>query len=491
MDTHNMSIIFSSGISNLTEYNTSFDRGVLRICYAGRNRNNSFISKDTFERCMHTIYNCPIVCRYERETDSIGSHDMELVAREDGSLRIVNMTHPVGVIPESANIWWEEIEDESGVHEYLCADALLWKRQEAYEKIKRDGVTDESMEISIKDGEMIDGVYVIYDFEFTAFCLLESAQPCFESASLAVFACDDFKRQLASMMADLKSEFTLVEPPKEESIQNEYHLEGGEEALDLTLTNTVPEEIEGGLPVDATVEQPMETGAFALASQLREALVEALGVETVETDFGCMCRYGYVDHDHEALEVYCYDVSDWNLYGFAYSLNGDNVVIDFETKKRKKFTIVDFDEGESISMFASLVSDMNRVFAHANTQWTERFEAASAAIAEMNGELEELRQYKENVLQSERSQKLEEIFSRFTDLFGSEEYEQLKANCDAYSLEDIEEKCYAMRGRRGSDMVVFSDQNVAPKLPVVSPGTTPVLYGGIFEKYGIYANTEK
>ena len=92
-------------------------------------------------------------------------------------MKIVNITQPVGVIPESAKYWWEEIEDNSGVHEYLCVDALIWKRQEAYRKIKDDGITDESMEISIKEGEMVDGMYVIKRFEFTAFACWEQRSP--------------------------------------------------------------------------------------------------------------------------------------------------------------------------------------------------------------------------------------------------------------------------------------------------------------------------
>jgi len=88
-----MSIVFSSGISSLTERNSSFDSGVLRVCYTGRNRNNSFISKETFERCMPSIYNCPIVCRYDRDTDTIGSHDMELVETDDGGICNAHLVH--------------------------------------------------------------------------------------------------------------------------------------------------------------------------------------------------------------------------------------------------------------------------------------------------------------------------------------------------------------------------------------------------------------
>lgn len=183
---------------------------------------------------MPSIYNCPIVCRYDREADEIGSHDMEVVKREDGRVSLVNITNPVGVIPESASYWWEEIEEEDGsIHEYLCVDALLWKRQEAYEKIKEDGITDESMEISIQEGHMKDGVYVIEQFEFTAFCLLGTAEPCYESAALMMFSREDFKAQLDEMMREFKESFSTVQPSNDEVvIHPQNNSEGGEEALD-------------------------------------------------------------------------------------------------------------------------------------------------------------------------------------------------------------------------------------------------------------------
>ena len=232
MGGQNMHIVFASGISDLIECNSSFDRGVLRVAYTGKNPNNSFISKETFERCMPTIYNCPIVCRYDRETESIGSHDIELVVDSAGDWNLVNITQPVGVIPESAEYWWENIEDDSGVHEYLCVDALLWKRQEAYKKIKEDGITKESMEITVIEGAMNDGVYVIDRFEFTAFCLLGSAKPCFESASLEMFSQDDFKQQLAEMMRDFKESFSLISSQKRDVDDKvKISMEGGREIL--------------------------------------------------------------------------------------------------------------------------------------------------------------------------------------------------------------------------------------------------------------------
>lgn len=201
----NMKLMFNSNLTDIVECNDSFDSGVLYIAYHGDNRNGSSISKEVFEKCAHTMYNVPVVAHYIRDDDIIGGHDAEIV-RKDGRPTLVNMTHPVGVVPESANYWWETVEEEDGTeHEYLCTDVLLWKRQEAYTTIKENGVTSESMEISVKSGNMEGGVYVIKDFQFLAFCLLGNCEPCFESASLATFSSDSFMAEFHSMLEDLPS----------------------------------------------------------------------------------------------------------------------------------------------------------------------------------------------------------------------------------------------------------------------------------------------
>ena len=510
MGERNMSIVFSSGISSLTERNSSFDSGILRVCYTRKNRNNSFISKETFERCMPSIYNCPIVCRYDRDTDTIGSHDMELVETDDGGLRIVNVTQPVGVVPESANYWWEEIEDDSGLHEYLCVDVLIWKRQEAYKKIKEDGITDESMEISVKEGGMVDGVYVIKRFEFTAFCLLGTAEPCYESASLEMFSRDDFKTQLAEMMKEFKETFSLAQSPEGVGISQNYS-EGGEEVLDekkalaaeygldveklgFSLDEFTLEELRGKFEAMKTAEPttPVAGAAqnpenFALEGQFRSELITALEAEKVETCFGEMSHYWFVDYDADAMEVYCDDTTDWNLYGFSYSMNGDNVVIDFASKKRMKFSIVPFDEGEQANPMAAVFAKAVEKYTANDAEWAEKYQTASDTITSMETELGALRQFKTDTEGAVENGKRDEVFAQFEDLVGVEAFEKLRENSEQYSVEDLEEKCYALRGRNGTVAKFSHEAPKAPKLPVEKTGLTAEPYGGVFAEYGITA----
>ena len=509
MSERNMSIVFSSGISALTECNSSFDSGILRVCYTGKNRNNSFISKDTFERCISSIYNCPIVCRYDRDTDMIGSHDMELVSDGDGGMRIVNVTHPVGVVPESAKYWWEEIEDESGVHEYLCVDVLLWKRQEAYKKIKEDGITDESMEISVKEGEMVDGVYVIKRFEFTAFCLLGTAQPCYESASLEVFSRDDFKAQLAEMMQEFKQSFRFATAQADDDTHPQIYSEGGEEVLeqkkalaaeygfdidklDFSVEDLTVEELREKFEVMKSAQTnpaqepaPAEPENFALEGPFRDELYGALEAEKVETPWGMDSRYWFWDYDREISEVYATDATDWNLYGFPYSMDGDHVVVDFAGKKRMKLSLVPFDEGSQSSPISGMFAKVVEKYTANDTQWAEKYQTASDTISSMETELGSLRQFKTDIEGAKAKGERDEVFAQFEDLVGVEAFENLKEHSMEYSKEDLEEKCYAIRGRNSAVTAKFSLEQKTPKLPVEKKSVEPEPYGGVFTEYGI------
>ena len=505
MGERNMSIVFSSGIRNLVERNSSFDSGVLRVAYTGKNRNNSFISKETFERCMPSIYNCPIVCNYDRESDTIGSHDMELVS-DDNGMRIVNITQPVGVIPESAKYWWEEIEDDSGLHEYLCVDALIWKRQEAYRKIKDDGITDESMEITVKEGGMVDGVYVIDRFEFTAFCLLGTAKPCYESASLEMFSCDDFKQQLAMMMREFKDSFTTAQPSQEVGIHPQNYSEGGEEVLeqkvalmaefgltadmlDFNIEEFSVEELRAKFeelkPATAAPAAEPEKGTenFALESQFRQELFGALEAEKVETCWGMDSHYWFWGYDRDASEVYATDVTDWNLYGFPYSMDGDHVVIDFAGKKRMKLALVPFDEGGQADPISGMFAKVAEKYTANDTQWAEKYQTASDTISSMENELGTLRQFKTDTENAIAKGERDEVFAQFEDLVGVEAFENLREHCMDYTADALEEKCYAIRGRSGVT-AKFSYEPKAPKLPIQRAEPTQEPYGGAFAEYG-------
>lgn len=561
---------YPSSINDIVERNKSFDACTIRVMYTGRNRNRTSISKEAVEKAIPTLYNCPIVCNYDVEEDKIGGHDVEFVKTKNG-LKMVNLTDAVGVIPEGAEYRWETVEDNGTEHEYLVVDGILWKRSSAYEKLKKDGISGQSMEITVNSGKSVDGVFEIYSFDFTAFCILgEDVEPCFESADIETFSLEVYKTRFEHMMEDLKMEYSMAANTNEES-GKEFSSKGGEGKVNLTELMakynlveaditfdtdgmsaeeleakfaeiqskkatfageegepeggtaeagaaeggasgegaslegdgptgelgdglTIEEEEEGEEPAqpgEGTTEPEADpnsdeeddasgtpgqkkSGNFALmAGQLADELYRALSAETFHDDFwdeDCR-RYWYIDHDAEAQRVYAQDWKDDVICAFNYSMNGDKVVVDFASYKRQKVQFVDFDEGETtMAMFGKAHDAMQEVF-------SKKLEKATADMVE-------LKKFHDETVAAQRKAQLDEVFASFADMNGNESFEELKGNCDALSVEEITEKCYAIRGR--SVKVNFSvNQPTSVRLPVerkLPEKNDP--YNGVFARYG-------
>ncbi len=519
MQIMNIACNFSdASIFNIREINSSFACGSLKVMYTGENRNGSSISKDAVVHALPTLKNVPIVCHWDPESKEIGGHDMELVREDDGSIRIRNLTEPCGVVPDHASFRFEVDTNDNGTeHEYLIIDnVLLWKRQDVFNYITNElgGKVKHSMEISVFGCHQNDsGILEITDFEFTALCLLGNCEPCFQGSELEIFSSVNFKKQLAQMMSDLKKEFSLVEPPvgDTDTYQQNYPMEGGEKVLDeklalvaeyglevenleFSIEDMTLEELrekfeamkhtEDPVTEPATSEQEDPTADFALAGQILEEIRSALSVEKIECCCGEMTRYHYVDHDHEAMQVYCYDAEDWKLYGFAYSMNGDNVAIDFGNKKRVKFAIVDFDEGEQVAPFAGVFEEITKQYTANDTQWSEKYQAASDTITSMENELGALRKFKAATEEAALAVARDAVFAQFEDLVGVEEFDALREHCAEYELDALEEKCYAIRGRNGTP-AKFTHEPRLPKLKVEkTDAVSNEPYGDLFMRYG-------
>lgn len=502
-----LSIRYSSALSGFEEVDDRFDRGVLRIAYHGKNRNMSRISKDSFEHALPTAPNCPIVCRYDRGEDELGGHDVEYVEK-DGCGKLVNLTTPVGVIPESANFWWESVCDDSGEHEYLCADALIWKRQEAYTKIRENGITEESMEINVIDGSQShDGYYDIYDFEFTAFCLLGNVEPCFESAGLELFDLSRERELYSEMLEDMKRSAELIQRSftvthcddnndapkgvndkmdKKKEMMASFGLT--EDDLDFSLEDADMDALEEKF--EAAKEQK-EKEAFSLtAEQFLNEICVSLHEQKVMTEWGESGKWIYIDHDTELKEVYCYSVEDWNVYGLPYSMNGDSVQIDFESAVRKKIQYVDFEEGQSADYGSAIMYAISETAKYAAENqrledekvWTEKYNVKESELSDAMNEVTELRAYKLSVETAKTEEEINGVFQKFDFLNGNELFENLKSDHGSMTPDEIEEKCFAIKGR----VMQFSAQPQSGSVRVPTGATVTVEqepYGGLFLKY--------
>ena len=292
MQEKQMKIPFASSLFNLTEINPSFDRGVIRVAYTGKNRNNTFLSKDTFEQCMDSIYNIPVVAYYSREDDSITGHEFDMV-KKDGEYQLVPVTQPVGVVPKDANYYWEVVEDKTGIHEYLNVEVLIWKRQECYDKIRRDGCEGQSMEITVKSGEMQDGCYHINDFYYTALCLLgEGHEPCFESAGLTLYQKNHYNEEWEKLKEDFKKEFSNLYT-KEDQPMDDNGIRTNENP-EVMEPETTPE----SAPAEPNAEFALNLNEFM--SEIHNTLAEIKYTDR----WGETCnRYWFVDMQGQEVIV--------------------------------------------------------------------------------------------------------------------------------------------------------------------------------------------
>lgn len=95
-----------SSIDSIVSENESFDSCFLRVMYHGDNRNRTRFIKESVERALPSMAYCPVVANYDAEADEIGGHDVDVVYRDDGSARLINLTEPVGVIPANPETFW-------------------------------------------------------------------------------------------------------------------------------------------------------------------------------------------------------------------------------------------------------------------------------------------------------------------------------------------------------------------------------------------------
>lgn len=479
MEKNNLSINYSTTLADIKNLNSSFDTGVLRICYIGKNRNDTFISKEAIEKSLNSIYNCPIVCNYNRDNNSIGGHDIELVSDENGDCKVVNVTQPVGVIPESAKIWFEDFtEDDGTVNTYLCANALLWKRQEAYEKIKENGTTSHSMEISVIDGNFKDGIYYIEAFEFRAFVLLGDAKPCFESSALQLFSVDDLSNNILDMMNDLKENYYNIKFSEEVDI-DKNQMKGGKKALDK-IKDFEAEEIvtKPKNKEEKTVVE--EESKFSLINNLYTEIEHKLSeIECVKPAWAdpegdiVIPRYYYLDYDVDAKEVYCRDGEDCNIYGFEVIISGDECSINLDSKTRMKQIFAPFVEAEQAPEPIS-VEDYNEL--------KDKYDKTAADLFDMQKKYDTVLTEKKELENKIKQSEADEIFSKFADLSDMEEFKALKESAMDYSLKDLEDKCYSLRGRMISE-VKFSHEEKMPKLKINRAEHDDEPYGGIVEKF--------
>ena len=188
------------------------------------------------------------------------------------------------------------------------------------------------------------------------------------------------------------------------------------------------------------------------------------------------CRYWLIDYDVEAQVAICEDCEQgWLWVAIPYTVNGDTITVDFAKAYRVKAV---FQPLETADEGVSEVADQIEEYVKAAVAEVEQKYAPIVA------ERDELKKYKDEAEEEKRAEEEEEVFSKFSELNGNESFEVLKKNTSKFSIEELEEKCFAIKGRTAT----FSHKPNTQKsvvLPVAGmhDDNSDEPYGGIVKKF--------
>ena len=441
------------------------------LMHTGVNLNGSSFSKEVTENAIPTLANTPILAFIEENSNNeldFSDHRMVLHKKEDGELIVKYLGQAVGVIPETNNAHWEKRVTDSGEEkEYLVVEGLMWtKWDEPLDIMKRKQFTSQSMELSDQYTGHFDenGIFHFDSFSFFGACLLgDDVLPAMVNSTAEVQFSENktIQNNIENKLNEFYTLFSQEGGKSVEEVKQNFEEQVTEIEETKEVSNENVEEVtETDNPVEQTFEQVAHTEEtveevsqeFSLTSQqLIQEIRGVLGKQTHVDRWGDTCRnYWYVDHTDSA--VIFENVQDgYQLYQASYTLNGDNVTIDFDKAFKVKIEYVPF-EGESVTFSSKF----------------ERFESEKSHI---NLELESLQSYK-------RQREEQDLRDKFAHQVSEDEFKELFSNNK--SLEDIEVKIYALIGKKNFSLLEEKPSNkIAIKVNKDVQKDNP--YGNFFE----------
>lgn len=515
------------------------------VMHTGANLNKTSFTKDAINKAVPTICNTPIlgyvVDELDEEDKDFKGHEHELrITNKD--VKYVYAGQAYGVIPESCNPRWIVKDDGTGIErEYLRVDGLIWtKFSDPVDIFTRDGTKNHSVELTDMACGPADknGNVPVGSFKFDGCCILSTTDPSIKPAMTgscvtANFSVEDITAQIRDRLYEyqaIQQNYTAQNdnPSDEEKgdttpmNENEIKTPGVEEnqvPAENTVAPTEPAGNEATPPNENTVTEPAAAPAeenaapttepepataepagtentaptenepaagaeFTLsANQLRDEIYNALLKVQVPSrwDSDCMIPKYWLT-DILDSEVIVTDSGTYQLMGIPYSMNGDNVVLDYANIKRKKVTYEDWDEGDVmpglITMFSTLTDKL--------VELSDSFTKAANEVSEIKPKLEAYQKAEEEAVVAAEKAKRDELFSVMDEKLGADaEYIALKENKEI-SYSDLETKCYALVGRKSAEFSYVPNKNNKGTVRFGVGGTqngSDVAYGGLIEHY--------
>ena len=516
------------------------------VMHTGANKNRTSFTKDTINKAISSIANMPIlgyvVDELDDEEKDFKGHEHELRVT-DNDVKYMYAGRAYGVIPESCNPRWIIKDDGTGTErEYLRVDGLIWtKFGDPVDIFTRDVIKNHSVELTdmVCGPKDRDGNTPVSSFKFDGFCILSTTDPKIQPAMTgscitAQFSVDDITSQIRERLYEyqaLQQNYSAQNEnpsdeekgdikPMNENENKTTGIEEGQVPTENTATFTEPAGNEATPPNENITTAPaaatakentaptMETKPAPAEPAVTENTAStenksATGTEFTLTTVQLMDEIGtkLAEHTHPSSWDSEYMIPDfyfedlmpetvvvrcsktWQLMGIPYSMNGDNVVLDYENIKRMKVAYEDWDEGEvmpgTIAAFTTLTDKI--------AELSDSFTKAANEVSEIKPKLEAYQQAEAEAIAAADKAKRDELFSIMDEKLGAnEEYTALKENKEI-SYADLETKCYALVGRRSAEFSYVPNTNnkgtVRFGVGGTQNGSDNAVYGGLMEHY--------
>lgn len=217
--------------NNFEQINEEFVKCTISVLSCSQVANGTKFDKESVEKAKGSLNYVPVIGYFKG--DDFADHGIRL-AIEDDEIKEVVKTVPFGVcIKDSSR--WQNIQKPNGEYEeYLVVDAYLWSRYSDAISVVQENKCNQSMEISVQNGEYSEDCYNIKEFSFSALCILgENVQPAFNLAKIRTsdkFSKDELKDSYKEMLDRLsytldKAEEPVIEEPETQKPNEEPIIE--------------------------------------------------------------------------------------------------------------------------------------------------------------------------------------------------------------------------------------------------------------------------
>jgi hypothetical protein len=522
----------------INQFDDRFIQVKIFLMHTGLNYNGSVFTKEAVELALPSLKNTPIL-GYVKE-DAIGQndfagHEMELVV-EDGEYKFKYLGSAFGVIPETNNARWEKkIGDDGQEREYLVVDGLMWSKfDDAMGILERDEIKGQSMELhNDYDGSFDqDGNFVFSKFSFYGACILgDGVQPAMQRATVEkMFSLADLNTEINANMEEFKLNYGSLENNeskegdqvdlekilakfgvtaeqlaekgiKAEEFSTEEELEAkiseafaeeeapetGDEPETNHETNPEGEEPEqGDEPSEEPQDEPEEEFQKPEGDGNPEGENEPEGeFSTPEGDNpeGKVFHKFALAHDdiRNVLWEQINDYVETNALGerwdfWLHKVYDDHFIA--QNEMNGKLYRIDYSkENDAITLGSNV-----EVFAqYLTAEEKGALELMRNNYETLEGEVKSLKAFKKDIEDAEHEARAEELFEKSG--LDEDDYKELKDNMKDFSLQEIEDKLYAILGRKN-----FSIQTEQRnRVPVTQEGNVQTggkPYEHLFTKYG-------